>query len=161
MATETTNLNNELIEERVLLSWSSLEKPYKARSKDFYSTVLVLAVLVAIVLFFIEGFMPVLVVAAIVFFVFVSSKSQPVMGEHTITDLGVISGGQKYIWDELVVFWIDKRHGFDVVHITTTRRWPVQLVLVAPKEGEGKVTLRDIRDVLLKHLPYEQPKPTF
>ena len=82
-------------EEKVLVSWKSLEKPIAKRGKDFYSTVLVLAVLVAIVLFFIEGIMPVLVVAAIVFVVFASSKAQPNMTDHMGTNKGSGQGGRK------------------------------------------------------------------
>ena len=64
------------MDDKVLVSWQSMQKPFRERSKDFYSTVLVLAVLVAIVLFFIEGIMPVLVVAAIVFVLFISTKTR-------------------------------------------------------------------------------------
>lgn len=144
-------------EERVLLSWSSLEKPFQERTKDFYSTVLVLAVLVGIVLFFIEGIMPVLVIAAIVFFLFISNKSRPEMTEHVFTNQGVTSAGQKYSWSELIVFWTEKSRDLDIIHILTTRRWPARLILIGP--SEGKVTIREIKEVLLAHLPYEQPVP--
>ncbi len=147
-------------EEKVLVSWKSLEKPITKRGKDFYSTVLVLAVLVAIVLFFIEGIMPVLVVAAIVFVVFASSKAQPNMTEHVITNQGIVTGGQKYLWGELIVYWIKKTGGGEWIHIAKTRRWPTQLVMITPKEDEGTTT-KEIRMVVARYLPYEEPKETF
>lgn len=146
-------------EEKVLLTWKSLEKPFRQRGRDFYSTVTVLAILVAVVLFFIEGIMPVLVVAAVVFAMFVSMKTPPNMGEHVITTLGIVTAGQKFVWADLVVFWIDRIHTDDVVHVLTAKRWPTQVVMIAPKEGE-KVTLKQIRDTLGKYLPYEVPPPS-
>src|SRR5690348_12826115 len=101
------------MDDKVLVSWQSMQKPFRERSKDFYSTVLVLAVLVAIVLFFIEGIMPVLVVAAIVFVLFISTKTRPEIGEHSLNTQGVVTGGQKYLWSELFQYWIDRSNDKD------------------------------------------------
>lgn len=152
-------VSSDPTQDKVLLSWKSLEKPYKVRSKDFYSTVLVLAVLVAVVLFFIEGIMPVLVIAAVVFVLFVSTRTPPKMTDHSITTQAIVTGGQRFSWDELVVFWVDKTNGDDLIHVATTKNWPTQLLMIGPKEGET-VTTKEIREVIARHLPYQQPATT-
>jgi len=96
-------------EEETLLEWESLERPYKERGRDFYSTVLVLGILIGIIFFFIEGLMPVLLVASVVFVVFVLSKSKPRKVSHKVTSRGIETEGNKYWWDELLVYWLEEK----------------------------------------------------
>lgn len=146
-------------EEKELLSWRAVQRPYQVKSKEFYSTVVVLAILVGIIFFFIEGIMPVLVVAAILFAVLVSSRTPPVEVENVITDKGVGVGKDKFTWDELLMFWTASQGGVKVVNFITARRWPRQLILVLPA-GDERVTEDKVRQILLKYLPMQQLPPS-
>lgn len=142
-------------EEKELLRWRSVERPFKTQSKEFFSTVLVLAVLVGIILFFIEGIMPVLVVAAIVFVIFVLGRTEPVEVEHVITNKGVITGGRKYDWEGMRSFWFSDKWGREVVHLLTRQQITGQIMMVLPEKGLGREKLKE---VLLAYLPLEKPE---
>lgn len=146
-------------EERILLEWKSIERPFKERGRDFYSTVLVLAVLIGIILFFIEGLMPVLLVASVVFVVFVMSKAQPRVVEHKITTRGIETERNKFWWSELIVFWFEEKWGYDLVHVLTARNWPRQILLVLPESGE--IEKEKVKEVLGNYLPLEKPQDSW
>ena len=149
-------------EEKELFRWISPERVFKTRSKEFYSTVMVLGVLVGIIFFFIEGVMPVLVVAAIIFVVFALSKTPPNMVEHTLSNKGVGVAGDRFSWNELVMFWFEDRHGVNVLHLLTTRTFPRQLALVLPVKSEGEVVTEErIKQELVKYLPLQKLPPSW
>ncbi len=156
MATASVDPNK--IEEKVLIRWMSEERPFKARSREFYSTVLVLAILVAVIFFFIEGLMPVLLIGAIVFMVFAVSRTVPGQSEHVITDRGIYTGGQLYRFEEMRQFWFDSRWGKELVHVLISR-WPGQLILVLP--SDPKVTVGTLKQILGKYLTLEKPADTW
>jgi hypothetical protein len=145
------------LEEQILYRWVGLERPHKERSRDFYSTVLVLAVLVGIIFFFIEGIMLVLLTIAVVFFIFALSKTKPREVEHVVTSKGIVSVGQKYYWNELLFFWVEEKWGYTLISFVTTRRWPVQLVMVMP-DDEKEVT--KLREIVGEYLEYQKPEDT-
>lgn len=145
-------------EEKTILAWESESRPFKKRGRDYYSTVLVLAILVGVIFFFIEGLMPVLLVASVVFVVFAVSKAEPRVIKHKITTRGVATEGGKFWWDELVTFWLEEKWGYDLVHILTLRRWPRRVLLVLPKSGE--VSKKKAKEVLGSFLPLEKPEET-
>lgn len=149
-ASETTSG----LDEKILLTWRSPERLYKARGKEFYSTVVVLAFLVGVILFFIEGIMPVLVVLAIVFVVWVTSKTPPVEAEHQLTSWGIRTAGKLYRFSEMVVFWVEEKWGKSVLRILLSS-FPGQLILLINKEEEEKIkrTLADNKVTMQKPEP--------
>ena len=144
--------------EKVLLSWEAEERLVQRKSRDFYSTVMVLAILVAIVFFFIEGIMPVLVVGAIVFVVFALTKTEPDRVKNVITERQIMTGTEKFPWGELINYWIEDKGDRKVLSVLTTRRFPAQLILVLPKDGE--VDDKKVRQVVGQYLPWERPEET-
>lgn len=147
------------IEEKVLMRWSSEERPFKTRSREFYSTVVVLVLLVAVIFFFIEGLMPVLLIAAIVFMIFAVSRTAPGVAEHTLTDRGIYTGGQLYQWESMRQFWFSSQWGKDLIHILINR-WPGQLILVLP-DKDDKVTIDTLKKTVGKYMPLEKPADTW
>ncbi len=145
-------------QERELLRWEAEERLAIKKSRDFYSTMMVLAILVGIVLFFIEGIMPVLVVAAILFVGYALINAEPRIVMHQITNKGIVTEGARYVWDELGNYWIDEQEGRKVLHVMTYRRWPTRLVMVLPKSGG--VNENDVKGVLSEYLEWEVPTVT-
>ena len=145
-------MNNE---EQVLLSWKANDRPYKVWSKDFYSTVIVIAFLVSIFLFFIEGVMPVLVVWAVVFMIWAVNRAKPRVIDYSISNWGIKHDGTVYYWQEMTNFWIEDKWGSKLVRILLSKM-PFQLVLLIDPKDEEK-----IKDLILKQVVYQMPKPTW
>ncbi len=142
-------------EEKVLFTWKSIERPHKRWSKEFYSTVIVLAVLVSIIFFFIEGVMPVLVIWAVVFMAWAMSKTEPGIREHKITDKGVRTGGALYRWEIMRNFWFEVKWGKKLLRVLLNK-FPGQLVLVYGQAEEKK-----IREIMGRFLTLEKPESTY
>ena len=142
------------LDERILLNWQSPERLYKARSKEFYSTIVVLAVLMSVIMFFIEGVMPVFVIWAFVFVVWVTSKTPPAEAEHQLTSWGVRTGNKLYRFNQMVIFWIEEKWGKSVLRILLTG-FPGQLILLINKADEERIkkTLSDNRVTMQKPEP--------
>lgn len=143
---------------KVAYSWKGEAMVYQEKSRDFYSTVLVFAVLIGIVLFFIEGLMPVLLVAAVVFFIFVTMRRKPEIIENEIRADGIMTAGNFYPWEEMKSYWIERRAERDMVRVML-HRWPFQLVLVLPNEAKG-IDVAQVRKVMDDHVPMVVPVVT-
>jgi hypothetical protein len=143
---------------KTVYSWKSEAMIFAQKSRDFYSTVLVFAVLIGIVLFFIEGLMPVLMVAAVVFFIFVSMRRQPDIIENAIREDGLSSGEKSYAWSEVSSYWIEKREGRDVVRVMM-RNWPWHLAMVLPQNAKN-IDVAHVRKILDDHVPMIVPEMT-
>ncbi len=126
------------LDERVWLSWRSAERLFKARTKEFYSTIIVLAVLLSVIMFFIEGVMPALVIWAFVFVVYATTKTAPAEVEHQLSSWGIRTGGKLYRFNQMVVFWIEEKWGKTVLHVILLS-FPGQLILIINKADEEKV----------------------
>lgn len=142
-------------EERLLYEWSALERPYKRWSRDFYSTIIVLAFLVSVIMFFIEGVMPVLVVWAVVFMAWAINKTQPQEAKYLLTNWGIRTTNAIYRFEEMKSFWFEDRHGQKLMRMLTGR-FPGQLILVIPAEDEEK-----IKKIMLEKVVMEKPDPNW
>jgi len=96
-------------EERELFSWVADERPFEKKGKEFFSTIVVLALLISIILYFIEGLMPVLVVWAIVFMVWAVYRTEPGRVKNMVTNRGLITGENFYAWEVMESFWFEGR----------------------------------------------------
>lgn len=155
----TANEKTRFEEEKELVRWKSEERLHQERSRDFYSTIMVLGVLVGIIFFFIEGIMPVLLVAAIVFVVFAISKTPPGMVEHVVTNKGVVSGGNKYSWEDMDAFWFEEKGKRTQVRVLMPRKWPGQLIMMLPA-GDLEPNKESLKVIFLNYLPLEKPQET-
>ena len=141
------------MEEKVLLEWKALNRPNKEWSKDFYSTVIVLAFLVSVILFFIEGILPVLVVWAVVFMMWSMNRLPSQQTTYAITTWGIKMDGSMTRWEEMSHFWLESRWGSRILRVATFKV-PWQLVFVINEEDEKKM-----REILADYVPYNEPVP--
>ncbi len=126
------------LDERTLLAWRSAERLFKARSKEFYSTIIVLAVLMSVIMFFIEGVMPVLVIWAFVFVVYATTKTPPAEADHELSTWGIRTGGKLYRFSGMILFWIEEKWGKSVLRVILSS-FPGQLILLINKADEEKI----------------------
>jgi len=143
-------------EEQLLLSWRSWGRLFKPKGKEFYSTMLVLALLLSAIMFLIEGVMPVFLIWSIVFVIWVLSKTKPVEVIHKLTAWGIRSDEQLYRYEEMENFWVEEKGGEMVLRVLLRRRFPGQLVLIVNRGDEEKIA-----KVLKRFVRLEKPAATW
>lgn len=141
--------------ERILITWKSPSRLYKERRREFWVTILAMAFILGMILYVVEGLMPVFVVAAFLFFFFVASKVAPEEIEHRISNKGVVLGGRTYLWRQLVRFWFEEKWGQKMLLVDAlVMPGRIHMILGAAKEEE-------IRRVLESYLLEEKPAETW
>lgn len=145
------------VPEETLVTWEAPSRPFKKRNKQFFSTVFIIAVLVALILFFAGQVLPVALVISVVFLVYVTAMIPPQNVSVKLTNYGFYIDKEAYAWYEMGRFWFEKKQGFDTLQIELGR-FPNRLSLVllegvTPSKENLELVLSE---VLLK----EKPKPT-
>jgi hypothetical protein len=133
---------------RDLFVWRSLSRPAKAYTKEVFSTLGAIALLISIILAFFQEWLAIVVTWAAFFAFWQLTRLSPEEVDHKITTQGIVSIGHTYIWPELGAFcFIDKPDG-DTLHIGHGSIFG-ELVLLIKKEDQEK-----IRNILAEYLPY-------
>lgn len=143
------------LEERNLLEWKAFERPHKAWSKEFFSSIIVIAFLVSIIFYFIEGFMPVIVVWALVFMVWAMSKTEPRIMTNVLSNWGLRMPDRTYNYGDMTNFWIETKWGSRLLRININGA-PWHMVLVLDPEKE-----KEIKALMLKNVIYKEPNVTW
>lgn len=141
--------------EKVLLEWRAAVRPFKRRTRQFWATAMTMGFLVGLIFFFIEGWMPVAVIIAFLFLLYVRSSVPPEEIVVQMTTRGIKVGETKYLWREMVRFWFSEQWGQRLINIDIMRL-PGRLVFLL---GEAKE--EEVREAVSKYLPYEEAKPTW
>jgi len=140
---------------KTLLEWKSPARPFKKRSKEFFSTVLTIAALIVIILVFLKEWFAILAVAAFVFLVFVTGKIPPEEVEHKITTRGIVTGGKEFRWEQLGRFWFEEKYGQKILLVENFTFPSVLMMVVGPVEE------KKLKEILLDYLPQETPPQTW
>lgn len=141
--------------EKVLLEWKAPIRPFKRRSRQFWTTAFMMAFLVGVIMFFVEGWMPVAVIIAFLFLAYVMSSVVPEEVLFQVTTQGIKVGEGKYFWGETVRFWFSEKWGQKMMNVDLTRLpWRASILLGAVREN-------DLKEIMSKYLPYEVAKPTW
>jgi len=141
-------------QEKELVSWEAPSRPFKRRNREFYVTIIAISAIVGLVLFLVEGFMPVILIVSLVFLFYVLSTVEPERIHYSITNKGVKIADQKRGWEEMTRFWFSRRFDSDLL-ILETYRLPGRLELVVlPEEKER------IKTALLEYLDEEEVPPS-
>lgn len=144
--------------EEDLFAWRAPVRPFKKRDSQFFTTVGAIAILVGLIFFFLEGFLPVAVIAALYFLLYVLSTIPPEEVEHKLTNKALYFAGKKYFWDELTRFWFADRFGSFGTELLVVEvvRAPWRLEMVIHSQDKEK-----LRKELEERLPYEEAAPNF
>jgi hypothetical protein len=138
---------------RILLEWSAPERPFHRLNKQVFSTILSLAFLVGVILFFIEGTMPVITLIAIIFFFYILGTIPPRMITHRLTNWGVETEGHRWPWDIMTRYWIEGQENSRMIVIELIAGFPRHLRLLLGEQKEDK-----IKTLLEKYLIYDRPQ---
>lgn len=131
-----------------LFSWKSLNRPAWQYSKDVYTTLGAIGVLVSIIFAFFQEWLAIVVVWAAYFLFWALSKVPPVEVEHKITTEGIVSINKGYLWGELGPFWFSAKGKDTFLHVAHFNIFGQLIILIDQKDQER------IRDILAGYLPF-------
>jgi len=137
------------LEAKAIISWKSPVRVFKARSKSYFTKIGLYALIFILAAIAFGEYFLVGVIIAVVFVVYVLATAAPETIEHKITNMGIISGGRAFLWEELDSFWFDKRGDDRVLLVQTDMHFPTRLIILL-----NKVSERTLLDILEKHLHY-------
>jgi len=142
-------------QEKTLFNWNSPARPFKPRSRDFYVKVISIAILFGVVLFVIDGIMPVLLIVALLFLFYVLSTVQPEQIQYKVTDKGIYIGEKRTDWDRLGRFWFSDKMGSRILNVEAANLTG-KLEIMVPADHEDNIT-----EILKRHLVNETVPPDF
>lgn len=142
------------VAEEYILEWTAPSRPFKPRSRQYFSSVLIIGLLISLILFFAGQVLPVAVVVAAVFLVYVLSVIPPGMVKHAVTTYGLRVENKLYYWEEVGRFWFSQKYGTDILHIEIAP-FPGRLTLLL-----GDLPKVEIQGLLSEILIMEQPPLT-
>jgi len=140
--------------EKLLLSWTAPARPFKRRDKDFWTTVIVITLIVGLILFFAEGFMPVILIISIIFLYYILSTVEPESIQYKITTWGIKMADKLSPWGDLNRFWFTKRFNDEILVFEAYTIGGRLEVVINGTDREK------IKDILSKYLLFEKAPPS-
>lgn len=140
--------------EKELFTWNAAERPFKRRDRDFWVTLLSIAAIAGLVLFLVEGVMPVILIISLLFLFYVLSTVEPGQIPYAITNKGVKVAGRLTSWEVVTRFWFSRRFD-DSLLIFEILSLPGRLELVVNSKDK-----EELKKVLGKYAPEEEVPPT-
>lgn len=138
--------------EEDVLSWQAPSRPFKKHNRKFFSTIIVIGLLVSLIFFFAgQGLLPAAVIGAVIFLIYVLYTIPPQMITNKITTYGVRIEGALYYWEELGRFWFETKHKQRLLLIETVR-FPGRITLLLGDQNEKTLKLV-LAEVLLNKKP--------
>ena len=137
------------LEAKTIVSWKSPDRIFKARSKKYFTKVALYSLIFILAAIAFGEFFLVGVIMAIVFVVYVLATAQPQVIEHKVTNMGIISGGRAFLWEELDSFWFDKRGDDRLMLVQTDLHFPTRLIMILTTVSE-----RTLLDIVEKHIHF-------
>ncbi|KKS32743.1 MAG: hypothetical protein UU93_C0005G0051 [Candidatus Amesbacteria bacterium GW2011_GWA2_42_12] len=129
-----------VLQEQEILKWIAPGRPYKTRDRQFFMTMMVIAILVSILLMFAGEWMLVAVIVAMVFAYYVWSTVPPEEVEHVLTTRGIRVYSQLYRFEDMDRWWIEDKWGHKILMIDAPMLFPKRLHLVLTNVDEKAVT---------------------
>lgn len=124
--------------EKDLVVWTAPARPFKRRNKDFYVTVFAMAAVTSLILFLIEGWLPVVLVISLVFLFYVMATVEPQNIEYKVTTKGIKIAGSLTDWNVMGRFWFTRRLDNELL-VIETRTLPGRLELVIKEDVKEKI----------------------
>jgi hypothetical protein len=141
--------------ERDLLVWTAPGRPFKRINREFYVTVIAIASIVGLVLFLVEGWMPVILIVSLVFLFYVMNTVEPENIEYKITNRGIKVSGKLTGWNYLVRYWFSRRFDSELL-VFESLLLPGRIEFVIKVEDKEK-----IKRALSPYLTEEEAPPSY
>ncbi len=137
------------LESKTIISWKSPVRVFKARSRKYFIKIALYSLVFILAAIVFGEYALVGVIIALVFVAYVLALAAPETIEHKITNMGIISGGKAFLWEDLDSFWFDSRGDDRLLIIQTRLRFPGRLIVLLTTVSE-----RTLLDMLEKHLHF-------
>lgn len=154
IAGATTPESHKIEPEKTLFTWKAPERPFKKRGKDFWVTVITIASLFGIIMFFAEGAMPVILIVSLVFLFYIMSTVEPQEIMYSITNRGVKIVDRTTEWQYLTRFWFSRRFDSSLL-VFEMNVIPGRLEVVIDEKDKAK-----IKDVVKDYVLEEEVPPS-
>ncbi len=143
---------------RTLFSWEAPGRPFKQRTRLFFTNGILIVLLLEIILFFFHEYMLMFVIMSLLFVTFALNTVPPRNFKYKITNGGITIEDHFFLWQELYDFYFKKRFdSIEILHIRTKAFLPGEITLTL---GESQAD--HIKSILLHYLPYRETiTPTF
>lgn len=141
--------------EKELMKWVGPSRPFHPQSRQFFSTVGVIVVLVGLILILASEWMLIIMLAAGVFAYYIWTTVPPEEVESVITTKGIRAHSKLYRWSELSQWWVEDKWGNKLLSLELTTGWPKRIYLVLKD-----VNLDELSKLLSQYLVQEKPEPT-
>jgi len=144
------------VAEKILLEWTAPARPYKTRSREFYTTIASIAFLLAVILLLVKEFLLIGVIIAFAFLSYILATHKPEDAKHQLTTMGIRTDGKLWAWETLTNFWLKKQWSQEVVICKTITALPgVILLVIDPAKRE------EIIKTIGDHIPLDEPTDSF
>lgn len=145
------------VQNDLLWEWEAPTRPFKQLNREVFTTILAVVFLLGVILFVIDGVVPVLLIISIVFFWYVSGTVRPGTIVHRLTTWGIESENKLWIWDVMTRYWFEGEADSRTVVIELNKLWPRHLRLVM----DSSETEQAVDELLVGILVKDQPKPNW
>jgi len=141
--------------EKDLITWTAPSRPFKRRDREFYVTIIAIAAIVGLILFLVEGWMPVILIVSLVFLFYVMSTVEPENIEYKITNKGVKIADKRTGWEFLIRYWFSRRFNNELL-VFESVLLPGRIELVINSENK-----EGLKKALSEYLPEEEAPPSY
>lgn len=137
--------------EEELIQWQAPSRPFKKHNRQFYTTTGMIVLLVGLILFFAGQTLPMAVIIAVVFYIYVQNSIAPGLVVYKLTTYGIRVADDLYYWEELGRFWFTEQYGKPVLRIEVTR-FPFRLAILLRDLNQEDMTAI-LSEILLNEKP--------
>ncbi|MBI2022457.1 hypothetical protein HYS97_01240 [Candidatus Daviesbacteria bacterium] len=139
---------------QTLLSWKAPSRPFRKKNRSYYTTILILILLISLIAFLMGEKLLIGVLLALLFVVYVLNFVAPEEIDYKISTQGITIGEHFYHWWELDSFWFSEKEGFKVLNVLTKIRFPGLLIIVL-----GNASQEEVKRVCARYLPFHEIAP--
>lgn len=140
--------------EELLVEWIAPSRPFRKPNRRFFTTITIIGVLIALIMFFANQMLPVAVVFAVVFLTYVLFSIPPGNVHYRLTTYGLRIEDTLYYWEELGRFWFTTQYDIDILHLEVAR-FPNTLHILL-----GEIPPESMKEILSEVLLHERPPLT-
>jgi hypothetical protein len=148
-------ITGRIEQEKDLIKWIAAARPFKKRDRDFWVTVIAISSIAGLVLFLIEGVMPVILIISLVFLFYILTTVEPDKIEYKITNRGIKIADKSTWWNTIRRYWFGSRFNSTLLIFETTSI-PGRLELVINSTDKEK-----IKKVLKDYVLEEEASPSY
>jgi hypothetical protein len=146
--------------EYLLLEWEADSRVSVRRTKQYYSSLAVIVLLVCLILFFAGQTLLIFVVLAFLFITYVLNSARAERVIHQLTTYGIRYRGERlFYWDQLGRFWTRLNQGRIEIHVEAPTFLGNELILLPSSDQELNAARQQIEQWQAEDSSFSQVNP--